>query len=95
MRGPTAGWADAVGSLNPSKAELWEAVAAYSKFVELEPSNNGGWYNRGLAYQTLASGRRRSTITPEPSSCFRITITPCSGGRSPCRDAAVARAIAD
>jgi tetratricopeptide (TPR) repeat protein len=38
---------------NPSKAEVEEALAAYSKFVELEPGNNGGWYNRGLAYQKL------------------------------------------
>jgi tetratricopeptide (TPR) repeat protein len=36
-----------------SKAELDDAAAAYSKVIELEPGNNGAWYNRGLVYQKL------------------------------------------
>jgi tetratricopeptide (TPR) repeat protein len=38
---------------NSGKPELEEAVAVYSKVVELDPANNGGWYNRGLARQKL------------------------------------------
>jgi tetratricopeptide (TPR) repeat protein len=40
------------------KAELEEAVVAYSKVIELEPNNNGGWANRGLAYQKLGQWQK-------------------------------------
>jgi tetratricopeptide (TPR) repeat protein len=36
-----------------TKEELKETVTAYSKVIELDPTNTGGWYGRGMAYQRL------------------------------------------
>jgi tetratricopeptide (TPR) repeat protein len=43
---------------NPGKAVLEAAVAAYSKVIELEPGHNGGWCNRGVAYQRLGQWQK-------------------------------------
>jgi tetratricopeptide (TPR) repeat protein/serine/threonine protein kinase len=43
---------------NPGKAELEEAVASYSKAIELEPGNISGWGSRGSAYQKLGQWQK-------------------------------------
>jgi len=45
-------------SMNPTRTELDEAVTAYSKVMALEPTHNGAWFNRGLAYQKLGQWQK-------------------------------------
>jgi tetratricopeptide (TPR) repeat protein/serine/threonine protein kinase len=42
-----------LAATNPTKAEVEQAAAAYSHAIQLQPDNNGAWFNRGLAHQRL------------------------------------------
>jgi hypothetical protein len=52
----TSGWADAVFSLNPKKADLEGAVVAYSKPIELNPLNYDATLHQLFASDSALKG---------------------------------------